>query len=247
VEASVVTKRDLEYRHGDVVLRGELHWDETRSETRPGVLVVPEGGGINDHPKSRARRLAELGYVALACDMYGNAEYTTDAKRRTELIQSLRSDPKKLRARALAGLEALSEARFVDRSRMAAIGYCFGGLTVLELARSGANLRGVVSFHGILETKDPAEKGAVRAKVLACHGVEDPFVSPEQVAAFVAEMRAAGVDWQLVTYANAGHGFTRPDSGSMGIQGVFYEARADVRSWAMMKSFLEEVFGAPSA
>jgi dienelactone hydrolase len=206
--------------------------------------VVHEGGGINPHPKARARRLAaELGYVALACDMYGNGEFTTDPKRRSELMGELRDDPRKLRARAQAGLDALTSRPEVDRARLAAIGFCFGGMTVLELARSGANIAGVVSFHGFLATELPAAAGAVKAKVLACHGTDDPFAPAEQVAAFVNEMRSAGADYQVNLYGAAAHGFTRSDAASLGMAGVAYEPRADVRSWAAMKTFFEELFG----
>ncbi len=142
-------------------------------------------------------------------------------------------------------LEALAAHPGVDRSRLAAIGYCFGGMSVLELARSGSALAGVVSFHGLLSTQQPAEPGVIKAKVLACHGVEDPFAPPSQVAAFVEEMRQSECDWQLVTYANAGHGFTRKDAASLGMKGVYYEERADRRSWAAMRTFFDEIFAQP--
>jgi dienelactone hydrolase len=208
----------------------------------PGVLVVHEGGGINDHPRWRARLLAELGYVALACDLYGNGERITDASRRNERMAELRNPPSRLRRRAQIALDALAAHPEVDPTRLAAIGYCFGGMTVLELARSGAPLKGVVSFHGLLSTQLPAQPGAIKAKVLACTGAEDPLVPPDHVAAFVEEMRASGCDWQLVTYAHAGHGFTRKDASSLGIPGIAYDERADARSWAAMKAFLEEIF-----
>lgn len=240
-EQGMLRDQALDYRHGNQLLCGYLAWDDGTAAPRPGVLVVHEGGGINDHPKRRARSLATLGFVALACDLYGNGEFTSDPQRRNQLMNDLRSDPAVLRGRAAAGIEALAAQPMTDPSRLAAIGYCFGGMTVLELARSGANLAGVVSFHGILQTARPAEPGAVKAKVLVCHGVEDPFVRPEQVAAFMDEMRRAGVDWQLITYAAAGHGFTRPDAATLGVAGVAYEPRADARSWVAMKNFFEEI------
>ncbi len=237
-----VVRTPFDYRDGEKLFRGEIARDEAIQTPRPGVLVVHEGGGINDHPKWRAGLLAELGYVALACDLYGNGELTRDAARRNELMRDLCADPAKLRRRVRLGLDALVAQPGVDRSRIAAIGYCFGGMAVLELARSGADIAAVVSFHGLLQTALPAERGAIRAKLLVCTGVEDPLVPPEQVAAFVEEMRRADADWQLMTYAHAGHGFTRKDAASVGIPGVFYEERADRRSWNAMKAFFDEIF-----
>jgi dienelactone hydrolase len=238
-----VTRKPFEYRDGDKRFVGELALDEAVAGPRPGVLVVHEGGGINDHPKWRASLLAEMGYVALACDLYGDGELTRDAERRNALMNGLITEPGLLRRRVRVALEQLVALPQVDKSRVAAIGYCFGGMTVLELARSGADIAGIVSFHGLLRATAPAEPGAVKAKLLVCHGVEDPLVPPEQVAAFVEEMKHADADWQMVTYAHAGHGFTRKDAGALGMKGVFYEERADRRSWAAMKELFAEVFG----
>jgi dienelactone hydrolase len=238
-----IQKQDLEYRHGDILCRGELAWDDAQSGRRPGVLVFHEGGGINDHPKRRAALLAELGYVALACDMYGGGQYVSDAKRRGELMGELRGDASKLRGRAQAGLDALRSQPQADPTRLAAIGFCFGGMTVLELARSGAQLAGVVSFHGILDTQRPAEPGAVKARVLVLHGADDPFAPLPKVNAFVEEMGRAGADWQLNVYGGAQHGFTRPDAAQLGMAGVAYHAEADRRSWDAMQAFFRDLFG----
>jgi dienelactone hydrolase len=238
-----IQKQELEYRHGDLVCRGELAWDDARSERRPGILVVHEGGGINDHPKRRAARLAELGYVALACDMYGGGQYAADPKRRSELMGELRSDPSKLRDRAHAGLAALSAQSRVDAAKLGAIGFCFGGMTVLELARSGARLAGVVSFHGILDTQRPAEPGSIKARVLVLHGAADPFAPVTKVNAFIEEMEHAQADWQIDIYGGAQHGFTRPDAAQLGMAGVAYHAEADRRSWRAMQSFFVDAFG----
>lgn len=238
-----IQKQELEYRHGDLLCRGELAWDDARSDRRPGILVVHEGGGINDHPKRRAARLAELGYVALACDMYGGGEYTTDPKRRSELMGELRSDPSKLRSRAQAGLVALGSQSRVDPAKLGAIGFCFGGMTVLELARSGASLAGVVSFHGILDTQRPAEPGSIKARVLVLHGAADPFAPVAKVNAFIEEMEHAQADWQIDIYGGAQHGFTRPDAAQLGMAGVAYHAEADRRSWRAMQSFFVDAFG----
>jgi dienelactone hydrolase len=237
-----IAKQDLEYRHDDVLFRGELAWDDSHSGQRPGIVVCHEGGGLNDHPKRRASMLAELGYVALAADMYGGGRLVTDAKQRGAMMAELRGDPQKLRARAGAALAALASQPLVDSTRLAAIGFCFGGLTVLELARSGANLAGIVSFHGILDTSLPAEASTLKARVLVLHGADDPFATPPQVAAFMDEMRNAHADWQLVTYGGAQHGFTRPDAALVGIPGVAYNEPADRRSWAAMQAFLRELF-----
>jgi dienelactone hydrolase len=235
-------RRPFEYRDGDKLFRGEIARDEASRTPCPAVLVAHEGNGINDHPKERAARLAELGYVALACDLYGNGENTRDPQRRNELMGELRTDATKLRRRVRVALDALAAEPGVDPKRLAAIGYCFGGMAVLELARSGAELAGVVSFHGILVTAQAAQPGAIKAKLLVCHGVEDAVVPPEQVVAFTEEMRRADADWQLVTYAHAGHGFTRKDAASLGGKGVFYEERADRRSWTAMRAFFDEIF-----
>jgi dienelactone hydrolase len=237
-----IQKQDLEYRHGDVVCRGELAWDDAASGRRPGILVVHEGGGINDHPRRRAALLAELGYVALACDMFGGGEFISDPARRNARMGELRASPEKLRARAQAGLDALRAQPQVEPTTLAAIGFCFGGMTVLELARSGAQLAGVVSFHGILDTQQPAAPGGIKAKVLVLHGAADPFAPLAKVNAFVEEMGHAQADFQLNVYGGAQHGFTRVDAGSLGMTGVAYHADAERRSWQAMRAFFGELF-----
>jgi dienelactone hydrolase len=241
-----IQQRDLEYRHGETLCRGELAWDDKGPARRPGVLVVHEGGGLNEHPKRRAALLAELGYVALACDMYGGGELATDPKRRGELMGALQSDPNLLRGRAQAGLDALAAEPLVDASHLAAIGFCFGGMVVLELARSGVHLDGVVSFHGILDTQLPAEPGAVRAKVLVLHGADDPFAPLPKVNAFIEEMRHAQADWRMHVYGGAQHGFSRADASQLGMPGVAYHAATDRRAWHAMQVFFAELFASPS-
>ena len=238
-----IQKQVFEYRDGETLCRGELAWDDATPGRRPGVLVVHEGGGINDHPKRRAALLAELGYVALACDMFGGGQYVSDRKRGGELMAALRSDPQTLRRRVQAGLDALAAQPLVDAAHLAAIGFCFGGMTVLELARSGAPIAGVVSFHGILDTPLPAQPGAVKAKVLVLHGADDPYAPPPKVNAFIEEMRQAQADWQLNVYGGAQHGFTRPDAAQLGIPGVAYHAQTDRRAWQAMQGFFAELFG----
>lgn len=230
------------YRHGDAVLEGYLAWDDAVAGKRPGVLVVHEWWGVNPYIRERTERLAALGYVAFAPDLYGKGVRPKNAEEAGAQAGIYRGNRKLMRDRARAGLAILAGNALVDASRMAAVGYCFGGTTVLELARDGADLAGVVSFHGGLDTPDPAPPGGVKAKVLVLAGGDDPFVPPSQVAAFEDEMRKAGADWQLVAYGGAVHSFTNPASGRDRSKGVAYDAAADRRSWEAMKDFFGEIF-----
>ena len=231
--------KGIQYRDGDTELAGVLVWDESRSGRRPGILVVHGGAGLDEHARGRARRFAELGFVAFACDMYG-AGVAGNRERIMARLMGFRTDRAKLCARARVGLEVLASQPLVD-GRIAAVGYCFGGMTVLELARSGAELAGVVSVHGTLDTPRPAAAGRVKAKILVCHGAIDPHVPMAQVNAFVEEMNGAGADWQLVIYGGAMHGFTHETGPSL--PGVAYNAAADARSAAAMREFLGEILG----
>jgi len=232
----------VEYEHGGVSFVGELARDEATGALRPGVLVVHEGSGLTPHARRRARELAGQGYVAFACDMYGGAYLAKDMAESRQKLSALRADLDTLRARVRKGLDVLKAQPGVDSGRIAAIGFCFGGLCVLELARSGAELAGVVSFHGILRTERPARAGEVKAKVLACHGSADPFVPPEEVLAFQKELADAGVDWHFLTLGGAGHGFTNPDASALGVAGVAYDPKAEQRSFAAMRDFLASLF-----
>jgi dienelactone hydrolase len=235
---------DVEYRDGDVTLRGVSAVDHTVPGKRPGVLVVHEAWGLGDHAIERTKMLAHIGYVALAADMYGDRRQATDLPMAMELIGDMRSDPSKLRKRAGAAIDALRAHPLVDPSRIAAIGFCFGGTTVLELARGGADLRGVVSFHGGLQTVAPAQAGAVHAKVLVCTGADDPMIPPPQVTAFEEEMRNAGADWQVIAYGGTQHSFTNPHAGKVvALPGVVYNKVSDQRSWVAMRAFFDEIFG----
>ncbi len=234
--------QSIEYQDGDVTLRGFLAFDDQMAQRRPGVLVMPEAFGLGRHAKERAARLAALGYVALAGDPYGNGLEVTELQEAIKLASDLRADPAKFRRRARVALDKLASLPQVDGSRLAAIGYCMGGSFVLELARDGAPLKGVVSFHGALETQRPAVAGQVRAKILVCHGAEDPFVPPAQVNAFAEEMTKAGVDWQLISYGGTVHSFTNPDAGNAGVQGLAYNKLSDERSWKAMRMFFDEIF-----
>ena len=234
--------RDIDYHAGAVNLRGYLAYDGTVAARRPGVLVFHEGLGLGDFAMARARRLAELGYVALAADMFGDRRQATNLQEVATLVGGLRAEPEKLRARGRAALAALAALPQVDAGRLAAIGFCFGGSVVLELAREGADLKAVVSFHGVLATKMPAQPGQVKASVLVCTGVDDPLAPPEQVADFKNEMRVGGVrDWQVIAYGNTLHGFTNPAADGSMMRTALYNEQADRRSWASMKSLFDEV------
>ncbi len=234
--------QSVAYRDGDAPLTGFLTWDETRSSARPGILVVHGGAGPDDHARERARHLAGLGFVTFACDMYGDG-VAGDRERVMARIMELSRDPVRLCQRAQAGLDVLASHPQVD-GRLAAVGYCFGGMTVLELARSGIGLAGVVSIHGSLKTSRPAQASAIKTKVLVCHGALDPHVPMVQVNAFIGEMNGAGVDWQLIVYGGAMHGFTHRNAAAYTVPGVAYDAFADARSSAAMQNFLDEIFGA---
>ncbi len=233
----------VEYRHGETVLEGYLAYDDAVAGKRPGILVVHEWMGLNPYAKRRAEQLAGLGYVAFALDMYGKGVRAGDAKEAGALAGRYRGDRKLMRARAAVGLDVLRKNSRVDPGRIAAIGYCFGGTTILELARSGADLAGVVSFHGGLDTPAPEDARNIKGKVLTLHGADDPFAPAAQVAAFSEEMRKGGVDWQVVLYGAAVHGFTNPDNGNDNAKGLAYNEKADRRSWEAMKAFFAEIFG----
>jgi dienelactone hydrolase len=239
---AAVQVESMPYKDGDTALEGYLAYDDTAKGSQPLVLVVHEWWGLNDYAKTRARQLAELGYVAFAVDMYGKGVLAKDAKTAGTLAGKLRSDRPAMRKRILAGLDAVKSNQRVDPNRIAAIGYCFGGTAVLELARSGANIAGVVSFHGGLDTPKPADANSIKCKVLALTGADDRSVPMTQVAAFADEMRQAKADYQIVLYGGAVHAFTNPASGNNPSTNVAYNAAADRRSWQAMRDFFTEAF-----
>ncbi len=238
---AAVRTQVVEYKQGDAVLEGFLAWDDAVQGRRPGVLVVHEWTGLNDYAKMRARKLAEMGYVALAADIYGKGVRPKTPQEAAAQAGKYKNDRTLMRARTAAALEALRSNDLCDPKRVAAIGYCFGGTCVLELARSGAELAGVVSFHGGLDTPAPADAKNIKCKVLVLHGGDDPHVPRKDVEAFQDEMRSGGVDWQLMIYGGAVHGFTNPGNGNDKSRGVAYNAAADRRSWEAMKEFFAEV------
>jgi len=241
LHAAVQTKV-IEYKQSDQVLEGYLAWDDAVTGSRPGVLVVHEWTGLGDYAKMRAKMLAEMGYIAFSADIYGKGIRPATPQEAGAQAGMYKNNPKLMRDRVRAGLDALRREPLCDPKRVAAIGYCFGGTCVLELARSGADVAGVVSFHGGLATATPADAKHIRGKVLVLHGGDDPHVPPKEVDAFEDEMRAAGVGWQVVVYGGAVHAFTNPSAGSDKSRGAAYNAAADRRSWETMKAFFAEIF-----
>jgi len=242
VATAEVRTKVVEYKHGDAVLEGYLAWDDAIKGKRPGVLVVHEWTGLGSYAKMRAEKLAGLGYVAFAIDIYGKGIRPKTPQEAGAQAGIYKSDRQLMRARALAGLNVLLGNEMCDTKRVAAIGYCFGGTTVLEIARSGADIAGVVSFHGALDTPNPGDAKNIKCKVLALHGGDDPYVPRKDVEAFEDEMRAGGVDWQLNAYSGAVHSFTNPEAGDDNSKGAAYNAKADRRSWDAMKLFFAEIF-----
>jgi dienelactone hydrolase len=233
-----IQTRAVDYNHDDQTLTGMFAWDDTSIEKRPGILVIHGGAGLDDHAKEQARRFANLGYVAFACDMYGPG-VAGNRQRIMSRITELRSDTAKLCGRASVGIELLRRHPQVD-DRVAAVGYCFGGMAVLELARSGFDLMGAVSVHGTLDTPRKSQPDSVKARILVCHGALDPYVPMEHLNAFVEEMKLARADWQLIMYGEAMHGFTH--QGGPEIPGVAYDALSDARSAKAIQTFFGELF-----
>jgi dienelactone hydrolase len=233
-----IAARDLSYDDRDTRLTGRFYWDETRDAPQPGILLIHGGAGLDDHAREQARRYADLGYAVLACDMFGDG-VAGNRERIMACLHAMRDDPAYLARRGQAGLTALARCPETG-PRLAAVGFCFGGMASLTLARSGADLAGVVSVHGSLSTVRPAEPGAVRAKVLVCHGASDPHVPMDDVIAFTEEMDRAGADWQLAVYGRALHGFTHRHAAPGATPGVAYDRLADERSFAAARTFLTD-------
>jgi dienelactone hydrolase len=232
------------YQADGLSMRGHLYVDGGGSR-RPGVLVFPEAFGLSEHAKLQAERLAQLGYVSLACDLHGEAKLLTDREAALAIIQELRNDPVRIRARANGGLQVLRLRPEADPSRIAAIGYCFGGTMALELARGGGDILGLVGFHSGLATVAPQDACNIKGKILVCIGADDPSIPVDQRIAFEKEMRAGGVDWQMNIYGGVVHSFTSPAADEFGRPDFArYDAKAAARSWAEMRAFFLEIFGA---
>lgn len=232
----------VEYTEGKTVLEGYLAYDDSFEGRRPGILVVHEWTGLGDYVKLRCEQLAGLGYVAFGADIYGKGVRPKMHEEAAEVSGMYVKDRKLMRARVKAGLEQLKKEPHTDTARLAAIGYCFGGAAVLELARSGADIKAVVTFHGILANPNPDDAKNIIAKVLVNAGADDPFVDQKQVDAFMDEMRKTDVDWRLIMYGGAVHSFTVPEAGDDPSTGMAYDALADRRSWAAMLGLFNEVF-----
>jgi dienelactone hydrolase len=244
VRAEVKTKT-VEYKAGDVQCKGFLAWDDAIKGTRPGVLVVHEFWGLNDYARKRAEQLAKLGYVAFAADMYGAGQVTKHPKEAAKMAGMVRKNEKEWVARALAGLKVLRDNKMVDPDRVAAIGYCFGGSTVLQLAYHAAPVKAVVSFHGALPVPTEEQAKDIKAhkiKILICHGGADKFIPEKTVNEVRDALEKAGVNAQIVTYPNATHSFTVPTAAESGL-GTRYDPEADRRSWQEMQTLFQEVLG----
>ncbi len=243
VEAKLLGKT-VAYKDGDLELAGYLACDDSLAGKRPGVLLVHEWWGLNDYVRKRADQLAGMGYVAFAVDMYGKGKVTDHPQDAAAWAQQFKSDPGLWRKRAMAGLDVLKKDPRTDAARIAAIGFCFGGSTAQQLAYAGAPLKGIVSFHGSLVKPSQEDAKAVKAKILICHGGADPFETPQALQDYIAAMNTAGLDWQMVIFGGAKHGFTNPEAGKHGLEGVAYSKSADERSWKYMKDFFDEIFSA---
>jgi dienelactone hydrolase len=230
----------IDYKDGDTVLEGYAAWDDSFHGSRPGVLVAHEWWGHGPYARRRAEMLAKLGYTAFALDMYGKGVYASDHEQAAKLSGALSNDRAAMRRRAMLGLEELKKLPHVDASKLAAIGYCFGGTTVLELARMGADLKGVVSFHGNLATPAPATE-APKAKIAVFQGGDDQWTLPG-LPAFEDEMRKVKADWEVTTYGGAVHSFTVEEAGDDNSKGMAYSKEADRRSWKAMQDFFAEIF-----
>jgi dienelactone hydrolase len=240
----MLKEENVTYMADGVSLKGFVVYDESRTGKRPAVLVVPEWWGLNDYTRSRARQLAALGYVAMAVDMFGDGKIAANPQQAQEYTAPFYKDPKLSKSRLDAALTKVKEYKQTDAAHVAAIGYCFGGSAVLNYAKLGADLNGVVSFHGGLKGV-PAQKDLLKAKILVCHGAADKFVSQQDVDAFKHEMDSIGAGYTFKAYANATHAFTNPDATKIGKQfnmPIEYNAIADKASWSDMQVFLAGVF-----
>ena len=242
---AAIVGEEVNYKADGTVMKGYLAYDDSIKDKRPGVLVVHEWWGHNPYARKRAKMLAELGYVALAVDMYGDGKQAEHPDEAGKFAAEVRENMPEARARFEAALKLLREQPTTDPAHIAAIGYCFGGGVVLEMARAGEPLDGVVSFHGSLGTAHPAAAGAVKTKIRVFTGADDPFVPPEQVAQFRQEMDAAGADYQVEVLPGAKHSFTNPDADALGQRfdlPLQYNAEADQKSWTEMQAFFQSIF-----
>jgi dienelactone hydrolase len=235
----------VEYSAQGAVMKGYLAYDENIKDKRPGVLVVHEWWGLVDYSRKRARMLAELGYTAFAVDMYGDGKVAVHPDDAQKFSSEFLKSPDVANARFMAAMDFLKQQPTVDPNRIAAVGYCFGGGVVLNMARQGLDLKGVASFHGSLAAVKPAQPGGIKAKILVLNGADDKFVTSEQIETFKQEMKSAGADFQFISYPGAIHSFTNPEADAYGKKfnlPLGYNADADKQSWDEMKKFLNSIF-----
>jgi dienelactone hydrolase len=237
--ATVKTKV-VNYDYDGTKLKGFLAWDDAVTGKRPGVLVVHEWWGLNDYARKRAEELAKLGYVAFACDMYGNGKFTEHPKEAGQFAGEVRKNLKTWQGRALAGLKVLQDCELVDGNHLAAIGYCFGGSTALELAYVGAPLKAVATFHAALPVPTPEQAKAIKPRILICHGADDSFIPQETIDQFKAALDGVKVNYQFKSYPGAVHSFTVPGADKVGMKGLAYNAAADQQSWSAMQALFRE-------
>lgn len=243
--SSEIITKEIDYSDGSTTMKGFLAYDNSNKDKRPGVIVVHEWWGHNDYARMRAKMLAKLGYVAFALDMYGEGKTANHPKDAGKFAGEVRQNMPVAEQRFLAAIKILKDQEMTDKNKIAAIGYCFGGGIVLEMARRGVELAGVVSFHGSLGTSSPAQKGVVKARILVLNGAADPFTKPETIAAFKQEMKQAAVDYKFINYPDAKHAFTNKDADKFGKQfgiPLAYNAKADKQSWKEMQKFLHKIF-----
>jgi dienelactone hydrolase len=236
-----IQTQTVEYKDGDVLLEGYLAWDDTNTDRRPGVLIAHAWSGRSEFEEGKAESLAELGYAGFALDLYGKGMRGSNAEENTALMQPLLDERITLQRRMTLALEQIRKQEIVDASRVAAMGFCFGGLSVLDLARTGADLSGVASFHGLFNSPGNTANNRINASVLVMHGWDDPMAKPDQVLALAEELTAMGADWQIHGYGNTMHAFTNPAANDPEF-GTVYNERADRRSWQSLQLFLAEIF-----
>jgi dienelactone hydrolase len=244
LHAEIVGK-EVSYKQGDTEMKGYIAYDDSIQGKRPGILVVHEWWGHNDYTRQRARMLAELGYTAFAVDMYGNGKQAAHPREAGQFAGAVAGNMPLAKARFEAALQTLKGQDTVNADDIAAIGYCFGGGVVLNMARQGIDLDGVVSFHGSLATQNPAKKGDIKTRIRVFNGAADPMVKAEDVKAFEQEMSTAGVDYKLVNYPGARHAFTNPEADSYAKKfqlPLGYQEQADKDSWQKMQHFFKQIF-----
>jgi dienelactone hydrolase len=237
-----VRTKTVDYEHQGVKLQGFLAWDDSTDARRPGVLVVHEWWGLNDYARSRAEQLAEQGYAAFALDMYGQGKATTHPDQASAWMKEIQQNVGQWVERANAGLEVLKKQPMVDGAKIAAIGYCFGGATVMHMAYAGLDLDAVASFHGSLPVADAESQQKIKPRILAAHGNADPFVPAERVDAFQQALESAGADWTMMLFGGVKHSFTNPSAGRYGMEALAYDEDADRQSWQMLLWLLKDSF-----